>query len=67
MGPELLLIPPANRVGGDCCSTMFGCMLWDSMMCHAIMKEADMKAIGATVECLKTAPWCSKKRPNCRV
>lgn len=33
--------------------TMFAAMLWDSLMCHAIMKGAEMKAIGVTtaVEC----------------
>ena len=33
--------------------TMLATMLWDSMMCHAIMKGAEMKAIGVTtaVEC----------------
>ena len=28
--------------------TMFACMLWDSMLCHAIMKGAEVQAIGVT-------------------
>lgn len=28
--------------------TMFACMLWDAMLCHAIMKGAEVQAIGVT-------------------
>ena len=28
--------------------TMLACMLWDSMLCHAIMKGAEVQAIGVT-------------------
>ena len=28
--------------------TMLACIMWDSMMCHAIMKDAELRAIGVT-------------------